>query len=62
MEIIEPSIEHAEAVYVVFFDIATRKVISSKREVRYVNTGNGFRNLWFGPIKDTDSDLSKYRQ
>jgi hypothetical protein len=38
------------AVYVVYFDIDTRKVISSERQsVR--TTGGGFRNYWFGGIK-----------
>lgn len=54
-------IHYAESVYVVFFDIATRKVISSKREVHYVETSGSFSHFWFGPIKDTDTDLSRYR-
>jgi hypothetical protein len=38
------------AVYVVYFDIDTRKVLSSERQaVRTV--GGGFRNYWFGGIK-----------
>jgi hypothetical protein len=48
------------AVYVVFFDIATREIISAKREVHYVGNGGSFRNFWFGPIKDTDSTLGRY--
>lgn len=51
----------AGAVYVVFFDIASRGVLSSKREVRSIATGGSFRNLWFGPIKDVDSDLKGYK-
>lgn len=49
------------AVYVVFFDIATREVISAEREVHPVATGSNFRNFWFGIIKDTDKNLGKYR-
>ena len=48
------------AVYVVFFDVATRKVISAEREIHQAG-GSGFRNLWFGVIKGTDKNLSKYR-
>jgi hypothetical protein len=48
------------AVYVVFFDVATREVISVEREVHQAG-GNGFRNFWFGVIKRTDENLSKYR-
>lgn len=48
------------AVYVVFFDVTTREVISTKREI-HQGSGSGFRNLWFGVIKETDKNLSKYR-
>ena len=48
------------AVYVVFFNVATREVISVERMIKSAG-GNGFRNLWFGVIKNTDMDLSKYR-
>jgi hypothetical protein len=48
---------HAEGVNVVFFDIATREIISSKREIRTVGTGGSYRFFWFGPIKDIDSSL-----
>jgi hypothetical protein len=48
------------AVYVVFFDVATREVISAEREIQQAG-GSGFRNFWFGVIKRTDSKLSKYR-
>jgi hypothetical protein len=48
------------AVYVVFFDATTREVISVEREVHQAG-GNGFRNFWFGVIKRTDENLSKYR-
>jgi hypothetical protein len=52
---------YAEGVNVVFFDIATREIISAKREIKTVGTGGSFRFFWFGPIKDTDSGLAKYR-
>ena len=52
---------YAAAVYVVFFDVETREVISAQREIRAVTTGGSFRNFWFGPIKDIDSDLGQYR-
>jgi hypothetical protein len=52
--------EAAGAVYVVFFDISTREVISTEREIQQAR-GSGFRNFWFGVIKRTDSNLSKYR-
>ncbi len=55
-------LSRAGAIYVVFFDIATREVLSSKREIRYIGTGGSFRNFWFGPIKDIDSELSQYRE
>ncbi len=51
-----------EAIYVVFFDIATREVISAKREVYDVSSGGSFRNFWFGPIKNTDEHLGRYRR
>jgi hypothetical protein len=51
----------AEGISVVFFDIATREIISAKHEIKTVGTGGSFRNFWFGPIKDTDSGLAGYR-
>jgi hypothetical protein len=48
------------SVYVVFFDVASREVISVERKIHQAG-GSGFRNLWFGVIKSTDSGLSKYR-
>jgi hypothetical protein len=51
---------YAGSVYVVFFDIATREILSAKREIKYVNTGGSFRFFWFGPIKDADSTLARY--
>lgn len=53
--------QHYGAVHVVFFDVATREVISKRREVRDVGTGGSFRNFWFGPIKDIDADIGRYR-
>jgi hypothetical protein len=49
------------AVYIVFFDVATREVISVDRKIHSVDAGANFRNFWFGIIKDTDGDLGKYR-
>jgi hypothetical protein len=37
--------------YVVFFDIASRKVVSSERVCADAG-GAGFRNYWFKPIKN----------
>jgi len=44
------------AVYVVAFDVATREVIFSQREVHNA-TGFGFRNYWFRVIKDSEKAL-----
>ena len=48
------------ALYIVFFDIKTRQVLPSKRQIhspgRY-----GLRNYWFNVIKQADSTLGKYR-
>ena len=49
------------AVYVVFFDVATREVISAEREVYTIQSAANFRNFWFGPIKDADSSLIKFQ-
>ncbi|MEI6084050.1 MAG: hypothetical protein WCS70_07080 [Verrucomicrobiota bacterium] len=49
------------AVYVVFFDVATREIISSDRDLSCINTGANFRNFWFGVIKNADKNLDKYR-
>ena len=48
------------AVYIVFFDVAKREVISADRVVHPAG-GAGFRNHWFGVIKKADGDLRKYR-
>jgi hypothetical protein len=48
--------------YVVFFDVSSRKVLSSQR-FREKAGGMGFRNYWFHPIKDTVKKLPKvYRE
>jgi len=51
----------AGAVYIVFFDVASREVISTERFVETVNSGANFRNFWFGIIKGVDEKLGKYR-
>ena len=48
------------AVYIVFFDVAKREVISADRVVHSAG-GAGFRNYWFGVIKKADEDLRQYR-
>ena len=55
------NINSTGAIYVVFFDVATREIISEKREIHNIAVGGNFRNYWFGPIKDTGSGLGKYR-
>ena len=48
--------------YVVFFDVSTRKVISSERVVGKAG-GIGFRNFWFSPVKVAVKQLPKmYKQ
>lgn len=48
------------AVYVVFFDVESRDIVSVERQVHMAN-GVGFRNYWFGVIKRTVGELSGYR-
>ncbi len=48
------------AVYVVAFNVATREVISSQREVHNA-VGFGFRNFWFRVIKDAERGLKDIR-
>jgi hypothetical protein len=48
------------AVYLVLFDAATRDVIAAERIVAKAG-GFGFRNFWFGVIKNAEPDLRKYR-
>jgi len=48
--------------YVVFFDVSSRKVISSNRLCEKAG-GMGFRNYWFRPVKDAVKKLPKmYRE
>ena len=48
--------------YVVFFDVSTRKVVLSERIVTAAG-GAGFRNFWFKPIKTAVAGLPKqYKQ
>jgi len=48
--------------YVVFFDVSSRKVLHSERVVTAAG-GAGFRNYWFKPIKTAVSGLPKqYKQ
>jgi hypothetical protein len=42
--------------YVVFFDISSRKVVYSERLCEKAS-GAGFRNYWFGPVKHAVSKL-----
>jgi len=44
--------------YVVFFDVGSRKVLHSERVCSKAG-GIGFRNFWFRPIKDTVKKLPK---
>lgn len=44
------------AVHVVFFDVATREVLSSERRIGKAG-GFGFRNFWFGVIKRVADEL-----
>ena len=53
--------QNCGVVYVVFFDVATRELISAERQVYEVRSGSNFRNFWFGPIKDADSSLIKFQ-
>jgi hypothetical protein len=48
------------AVYVVFFDVATREVIVTDRQI-HPASGGGFRNYWFSVVKRTDARLGTYR-
>jgi hypothetical protein len=44
------------AVYVVYFDVATKEILSSKRQVNGAS-GFGFRNFWFRTIKDVSPEF-----
>ena len=48
------------AAYVVGFDIASRDVIFSQREI-HNGTGFGFRNYWFRVFKDSERALAQLR-
>jgi hypothetical protein len=48
------------AVYVVGFDIASREIILSQREI-HNGTGFGFRNYWFRVFKDSEKALAQLR-
>jgi hypothetical protein len=48
------------AVYVVAFDIATRQVVFSEREIGR-GVGFGFRNYWFRVIKEAEKGLKNIR-
>lgn len=49
------------SVYIVFFDVSTKEVISVERQIHHVSSAGNFLNFYFGPIKDTASTLGKYR-
>ena len=48
------------AVYLVFFDLASREVIATERVIGRAS-GVAFRNYWFGVIKSAESGLKKFR-
>jgi hypothetical protein len=52
--------EGCGAVYLVWFDVATREVLASERVIAKAN-GFSFRNYWFGVIKNAEPALKKYR-
>jgi hypothetical protein len=54
------AIEKKGAVYLVLFDISSREIIATERVVAKAN-GVGFRNFWFGVIKNAESGLKKFR-
>lgn len=49
-------VQETECLYVVFFDIASRKVLRSER-VSEKAWGIGFRNYWFRPVKSAVKKL-----
>ena len=51
----------AGVIHIVFFDVATREVISTEQQVYHISTAANFRNFWFSPIKNADCSLGKYR-
>ena len=50
--------QETECLYIVFFDISSRKVLHSERLVTPAG-GMGFRNFWFKPIKTAVKGLPK---
>ena len=48
--------QQTACLYVVFFDIASRKIMYSERRCEKAG-GGGFRNYWFGPIKHVVKEL-----
>jgi len=44
--------------YIVFFDVESRKVLASRRGT-YRAHGGGFRNYWFRPVKEAIRDVKK---
>lgn len=48
------------ALYVVAFDVASRDVLFSQREI-HNGTGFGFRNYWFRVVKDSEPALRNLR-
>jgi len=55
-------VQETGCMYVVFFDLASRKVVFSERVCAGAG-GMGFRNYWFRPVKDTVKKLPKmYKQ
>ncbi len=49
------------AVFVVLFDISSRKILYANREEFEIKSGASFQNFWFGPIKDADETLIKFQ-
>jgi hypothetical protein len=47
------------AVYVVFFDIATRQLLHANRFIFRIQNAGSFENFWFGPIKDAGETLAE---
>jgi hypothetical protein len=53
--------QETACLYVVFFDIASRKVVYSERVCSQAG-GMGFRNFWFRPVKTAVTKLPKMYQ
>ena len=53
--------QEMECLYVVFFDVASRKVVHSERVTAKAG-GFGFRNYWFRPVKDAVKELPRMHQ